>query len=102
MHLNMQDVTDLPDSTKAIAPAPAPQTQYESTNMWEYKPQWCQPWSILLTGSVVIAAVNRLSHSSYIFTSIVALPVLVWWYLFLVLVPQEFKSYVQEQKARRG
>ena len=96
----LQDVTDLPESTKAFAPAPAPQNQYESTNMWEYKPQWCQPWTILLTGTTVISAVNFLSHSSYLFTGLIAVPVLVWWYLFLVLVPAEFKSYVQEQRAK--
>lgn len=96
----LQDVTDLPDSTEAFAPAPAPQKRYESTNMWEYKPQWCQPWSILLTGSLIISAVNFVSHSSYLFTGLVAVPVLIWWYLFLILVPQSFRSYVQEQKSK--
>nr|WP_306465771.1 DUF6737 family protein [Spirulina major] len=27
----------------------------KSMNFWDYKPWWCQPWSILLTGGVAIA-----------------------------------------------
>lgn len=82
-----------------IAPPPPMQEQYSSDNMWHYKPPWCQPWSVLGSGSAVIAAVAIVSHRSPLFTGVVAVPIAVWWYLFLYLVPQEFKQYVQSQKS---
>ncbi|MFM7883374.1 MAG: DUF6737 family protein, partial [Microcystis panniformis] len=27
----------------------------KSDNVWNHKPRWCQPWSILLTGITLIA-----------------------------------------------
>lgn len=82
-----------------IAPPPPLQQQYSSDNMWDYKPAWCQPWSILGSGSAVVGAVALISHNSPLFTGVVAIPIAVWWYLFLYLVPQEFKQYVQKQKS---
>ena len=78
-----------------FAPPPTPQQQYSSDNMWDYKPVWCQPWSILGSGSAVVGAVALLSHNNPLFTGLVAVPILVWWVLFLYLVPKEFKQYVQ-------
>lgn len=57
----------------------------------------CQPWSILGTGVGVIAAANLLSHGNIFWTGFAALPIAVWWYVFLVLVPAEFKEYVEAQ-----
>ncbi|GCL50547.1 hypothetical protein NIES3804_21150 [Microcystis aeruginosa NIES-3804] len=27
----------------------------KSSSVWDHKPRWCQPWSILLTGITLIA-----------------------------------------------
>jgi hypothetical protein len=63
---------------------------HRAATFWQHKPWWCQPWSILLTGSLAIA----LDWLVYRWVSIplwLALPpvvgVLGWWFLFLVLVP---------------
>ena len=58
-------------------------------SLWLAKPWWCQPWSILLTGVVVIAA------SWFVFgriwlTALAGLGITVWWFLFLVLVPAAY------------
>ena len=53
---------------------------------WSQKPWWCQPWSILLTGVVLIAASWLVLHLWWL-TALVAVPVLAWWGLFLVVVP---------------
>jgi len=72
---------------------PAPSTP---KSFWASKPAWCQPWSILSTGSLVIAAVNRISDGSLLWTSLIALPVVAWWLLFLILVPS---AYAQDPGA---
>jgi len=38
------------------------------------------------SGTVAIAAINRVSDGSVLWTTLVAIPVVVWWLLFLVLV----------------
>ncbi|KAL6759040.1 hypothetical protein V8C86DRAFT_2583735, partial [Haematococcus lacustris] len=73
-----------------------------SSDFWASKPAWCQPWSILSTGSTLIAAAWTLSSSNILVTVLVSVPVLLWWFLFLVLVPEQYKEAVQAQKADRN
>ena len=68
-----------------------------STNMWDSKPAWCQPWTILLTGTSVIGGANLLSHGSVLWTALAAGPIALWWFVFLVAVPAEYRQYVQAQ-----
>ncbi|MEQ9671693.1 DUF6737 family protein [Coleofasciculus sp. G2-EDA-02] len=56
-------------------------------NPWNYKPWWCQPWSILLTGVVIITGSWVLAKTLWI-TVIVTTPILVWWFYFLWLWPR--------------
>ncbi|MEO0490730.1 MAG: DUF6737 family protein [Cyanobacteria bacterium P01_A01_bin.123] len=56
-------------------------------SIWQYKPWWCQPWSILLTGNGLIAA-SWLGFHRYWFTGVVALPLLVWMGFFLLVYPK--------------
>ncbi|WP_204105562.1 MULTISPECIES: DUF6737 family protein [Spirulina sp. CCY15215] len=60
-------------------------------NFWDYKPWWCQPWSILLTGVVAIAGSWLLLRSLWL-TAFVTVPILLWWLLFLILVPRMFRE----------
>ena len=66
-------------------------------SFWGLKPWWCQPWSILLTGSGVTAGSWLALHLWWV-TGPVALGVGLWWLLFLVLVPQAYA----EEFAGRG
>ncbi|NQV10436.1 MAG: hypothetical protein HQ527_04615 [Cyanobacteria bacterium] len=50
------------------------------------KPWWCQPWTILTTG-IGISGSSWLLLQRWWITLPVVLAVLVWWWLFLVLVP---------------
>ena len=63
---------------------------------WSLKPWWCQPWSILLTGVLVIAASWFLLHRWWI-SAPVAVAVLAWWGLFLVAVPSAYRSGAIEE-----
>jgi hypothetical protein len=58
-----------------------------SINPWSYKPWWCQPWSILLTGTGFITSSWWLGHRLWL-TGLIALPVLVWMGFFLLLWPR--------------
>ena len=55
------------------------------------KPWWCQPWSILLTGAIVVAGSWELLQRWWI-TAPVALGVLAWWLLFMVVVPAVYQA----------
>ncbi|MDB9314548.1 hypothetical protein PN462_15665 [Spirulina sp. CS-785/01] len=62
-----------------------------SKNFWDYKPGWCQPWSILLTGGGIILGSWLGVKIWWIATPITGL-VLLWWLYFLILVPWSFRQ----------
>ncbi|MDB9526606.1 hypothetical protein PN498_11440 [Oscillatoria sp. CS-180] len=59
----------------------------KSASVWDYKPWWCQPWSILLTGISAIAGSWLLFHR-YWLTGLVALPITTWMVFFVVIWPR--------------
>lgn len=63
---------------------------------WSLKPWWCQPWSIVLTGVLVIAGSWFLLHRWWI-SAPVAVAVLAWWGLFLVVVPAAYRAGTLEE-----
>ena len=65
-------------------------------SFWSQKPWWCQTWSILLTGAVIMAG-SWLLFERWWLTALVSLPVLAWWGLFLVVVP--YTTPVEEPAA---
>ncbi len=69
-----------------IPPSDSPQNS-TALSVWQLKPWWCQPWSILLTGAVLILGSWLLVHKIW-FTVLVALPVLIWQGFFLLLYPR--------------
>lgn len=56
-------------------------------SIWQYKPWWCQPWSILLTGIVLITGSWVLLKTIWV-TVLVAAPVLAWIGYFLLIYPK--------------
>lgn len=57
---------------------------------WKYKPWWCQPWSILLTGTLLIGGSWALAKTALV-TVLVAIPVLIWMGYFVIIWPQLMK-----------
>ncbi|MFO8039436.1 MAG: DUF6737 family protein [Sodalinema sp.] len=55
--------------------------------VWHYKPWWCQPWSILLTGVGLIAASWLVLHRVWL-TVLVAIPLSVWMGYFVLVFPR--------------
>jgi hypothetical protein len=56
-------------------------------NIWQLKPWWCQPWSILLTGITLIGGSWLLFTAVWI-TVLVAIPIGSWMGFFLLVYPQ--------------
>jgi hypothetical protein len=81
-----------PESTSE--PLEQPVEQLTSASIWHYKPWWCQPWSILLTGFGLIGASWLLFHRVWL-TGLVSLPLGGWMFLFLVLYPQQMQAYLE-------
>ncbi|MBC6472652.1 MAG: hypothetical protein GDA48_07450 [Hormoscilla sp. GM102CHS1] len=55
-------------------------------NPWDYKPWWCQPWSIILTGITIISISWFLFRIIWI-SIIVSVPVCAWMSFFLLIWP---------------
>jgi hypothetical protein len=62
-------------------------TENQPINPWNYKPWWCQPWSIILTGITIISG-SWFALKIWWITALVAFPILVWWTFFLILWPR--------------
>ena len=69
----------------------------KSTSVWDYKPAWCQPWSILLTGTMAIGGSWLVLHNVWL-TSAVSLLIVAWWVYFLILYPKAFAEYIASQQ----
>lgn len=80
----------------ASRPAPGPLAPGQA-----YKPAWCQPYSIVATGSFVVAGAWLASGGSPGWTAAAALPVAAWWYLFLAVYPAQFQEYAEGMNAQR-
>jgi len=61
------------------------------TSIWQIKPWWCQPWSILLTGNALIGGSWLLLHRWWL-TLIVAIPVALWMGFLILLYPRLVKA----------
>jgi hypothetical protein len=60
---------------------------------WQFKPWWCQPWSILLTGVILILSSWVLWNNIWL-TAIAAIPILSWMGYFIVVWPLLVQPYL--------
>lgn len=58
-----------------------------SFNLWDHKPWWCQPWSIILTGITIISGSWWLLNNIFL-TIILSILIFIWWFYFLYLYPR--------------
>jgi hypothetical protein len=92
--------TDLSGSDPADRdPAGSYQAEQASAigSIWQLKPWWCQPWSILLTGAAMILASWLGLHRLWI-TAPLSCAVLLWWWLFLLVVPASYRQQLQAER----
>jgi hypothetical protein len=70
-------------------------------SIWTYKPWWCQPWSILLTGITLITASWLLFHLRWL-TALVAIPIGAWMGFFLLVYPKAMLQAMQAEAETGG
>ncbi|RAM49169.1 MAG: hypothetical protein C6Y22_22640 [Hapalosiphonaceae cyanobacterium JJU2] len=61
-------------------------SQAKPISPWKFKPWWCQPWSILLTGLTLISG-SWIIFKIVWLTVLIAIPVLTWMGFFLIIWP---------------
>ncbi|WP_013322786.1 DUF6737 family protein [Gloeothece verrucosa] len=66
-------------------------------NPWNYKPWWCQPWSILLTGILIVGG-SWLIFKIIWLTLLVAIPIVLWWVYFLLIWPKLVRESLMQAK----
>lgn len=76
-------------------------TSQKPISVWQYKPWWCQPWSILLTGTTLISASWLLFHKIWL-TILVSIPLLTWMGFFLLIYPKAYMEMIREQGTGNG
>ena len=80
-----------------------PDLNKASMSVWDYKPWWCQPWSILLTGVILIGGSWVVFKTIWV-TVLVAIPILTWMGFFLLIYPRSMAEsgllQVQEESDR--
>ncbi|ARI83480.1 MAG: DUF6737 family protein [Microcystis sp.] len=69
----------------------------KSDNVWNHKPRWCQPWSILLTGITLIAGCWFLTQRLWL-TLLLSIPILLWWFVFLILYPRTLQQQLNTER----
>jgi hypothetical protein len=62
-------------------------SERQTTSPWKYKPWWCQPWSIVLTGVTLVSGIWLIFKIVWL-TILVAIPLLLWMGFFLLIWPQ--------------
>jgi ABC-type enterochelin transport system permease subunit len=68
----------------------------KSLNIWDYKPWWCQPWSILLTGIIIVSGGWFITRILWL-TVILSILIVVWWGYFLIIYPRLFRQYLEQE-----
>lgn len=76
-------------------------TNTVSPDLWQSKPWWCQPWTIILTGVLIVAGSWFALHIWWI-TIPLGILIGVWWLYFLVIVPQMLRQMAEEQANQSG
>jgi len=62
-------------------------THPNSLDVWQDKPAWCQPWTIILTGMTLIGGSWWLFQRWWLSIPIAGV-IFVWWGYFLVVYPR--------------
>ncbi|CAH2071912.1 unnamed protein product [Thlaspi arvense] len=71
----------------------------EYDSVWDTKPSWCQPWTIMLTGLSIVACSWTILHSVLVSSLAVGL-IGAWWYIFLYSYPKSYSEMIAERRKR--
>ncbi|XP_010455987.1 PREDICTED: uncharacterized protein LOC104737486 [Camelina sativa] len=71
----------------------------EYDSVWDTKPSWCQPWTIMLTGVSIVACSWLILHSVVV-SSLAVGSIGAWWYIFLYSYPKSYSEMIAERRKR--
>ncbi|KAJ4910315.1 hypothetical protein Rs2_04936 [Raphanus sativus] len=71
----------------------------EYDSVWDTKPSWCQPWTIVVTGLSIVACSWAILHSVLVSSLAVGL-IGAWWYIFLYSYPKSYSEMIAERRKR--
>ncbi|CAK9151086.1 unnamed protein product [Ilex paraguariensis] len=71
----------------------------EYDSVWDTKPSWCQPWTITLTGVLMVTASWLVLHSVIVTTVVLSL-ICAWWYIFLYSYPKAYSDMIAERRKK--
>ena len=60
-------------------------------SFWDLKPFWCQPWSIIVFGILVLTLSWKIFNNILI-TSILSFFIIIWWIVFLIIAPNSYQE----------
>ena len=63
---------------------------------WDIKPYWCQPWSIVTFG-ILVLFFSWTIFNNIIITSILAFFIIIWWVLFLIIAPSSYEEITEKK-----
>ena len=63
---------------------------------WDLKPYWCQPWSIISFG-ILVLLLSWIFFKSLIITIILSFFIIIWWIVFLILAPNLYQGVSDEK-----
>ena len=69
--------------------------------IWQYKPWWCQPWSIILTGIAIITGSWFILHNAIV-TALASIAITVWWVYFLIIYPRMMAEMIDQNNNSNG
>lgn len=72
----------------------------DTPSLWSHKPWWCQPWSILLTGVALVGG-SLWWPGRWWLSAPLALAVLLWWWVFLAVVPAAYRVEMAAEEPRQ-
>lgn len=66
-------------------------------SFWDSKPYWCQPWSIISFGVLILISIWKI-FNNIIINSILGFFIFVWWILFLMIVPNSYQAFNEKEE----
>ena len=60
-------------------------------SFWDSKPFWCQPWSIIFSGILVLIT-SWIIFNNFIVNALLGFLIIIWWVVFLILVPENYQG----------
>jgi len=60
-------------------------------SFWDSKPFWCQPWSIIFFGILVLIT-SWIIFNNFIVNALLGFLIIIWWVVFLILVPENYQG----------